>query len=367
MKKKNFICIFPQGKNIHLIKDVGMIPYFLYKGDYYSSTIAFYEEKSKLPYLESEVNGIKYSKMKKYTKYEGVNILLFLIINYRKYDIVMLLHEGNMKFIAAFIIKFLSFNRVKFYFKLDMNSLIINHKFNKKSLIFKLKKKLIKYVGLTTVESKKLNYYLNNESYLSTNYLPNGSIVKSDISFNKENLIITVGRLGAKEKDIKVFLKALERIDLNNWKVKLIGPISENIINEIEKIYFNNPSLKEKIIFTGNISDRVKLEEEYSKAKVFVLTSNSEGFPLVLPEAIANGCYVVMTDLAPAYDITNNQEFGSVFKIGDSKKLSCILQDIIDEKITLPNSENIRNFARYNFDWNVISKKLYEYLENKEY
>ena len=214
-----------------------------------------------------------------------------------------------------------------------------------------------------TVESKKLNYFLNNESYFTTKYLPNGSVIKSDIAFKKENLIITVGRLDAKEKDIEVLLKALQYIDLKNWKVKLIGSIPENMNKEIDRIYSNNPSLKGKIILTGNISNRVELEEEYRKAKVFVLTSNSEGFPLVLPEAITNGCYVVMTDLAPAYDITNDKKFGSIFRIGDSEKLSYILQNIVDEKLTLPNSQDIRNFAKDNYDWDVIVKKLYTYLE----
>lgn len=363
MKKKNFICVFPQGENVHLVKDVGMIPYFLYKGNYYSSTVAFYEEKIKLPYLESEVKGLKYEKLKKYTKYDSVNVFLFLIINLRKYDIVMLLHESNVKFIFAFFIKFLSCNRVKFYFKLDKNSLVVNQRFNTKSILFKLKKRILKYVGLMTVESKKLNYFLNTKTYLTTNYLPNGCVVKSDFLFRKEKIIITVGRLEAKEKDIRVLLEALKMVDLKDWKVKLIGPSTESLTNDVNEIYSKNPNLKGKIIITGNISDRLALEREYGKAKVFVLTSNSEGFPLVLPEAIANGCYTIMTDLAPAYDISNNGEFGAIFQIGDYKKLSYILQGIIDNEFILPKFENVRDFAKYNFDWNVIVKKLYTYLE----
>ncbi|WP_010589525.1 glycosyltransferase family 4 protein [Acinetobacter parvus] len=205
---------------------------------------------------------------------------------------------------------------------------------------------------------------MNNESYLKTRYLPNGFLNINKFNNIKEKTIITVGRLGTKEKDTEVFLRALENMDLNDWKVKFIGPIDEKFYHVVEKFYANNPSLKNKVYFLGNIDDRDMLLQEYMKAKVFVLTSNSEGFPLVLTEAISNGCYIVSTDLAPVYDVTNNLEFGEVFSIGDFDQLAIILQKIVNDETKLPNPDDIRRFAAHNFDWNIIAESLYKYLES---
>lgn len=369
MKKKKFICIFPQGKNIHLIKDVGMIPFVLGKEGYYDTTIAFYEDRVNLPYLENEVKGLNYVKIPRIFKYESLNILFFLIKNLSKYNIIMFFHGGKGKIFNVVFFKFITLKKIKFYLKLDMDSNEINKKFNKKGFKFRLMSKFSSYIDLITVESRIMNDFLNRYSFYRTKYLPNGySAEKNKVfSSNKENIIITVGRLGTHQKDTETLLKALEKVDLRDWKVELIGPISESFQPYLDFYFEKNTHLKEKIIFLGNISNRQELKEKYLKAKVFTLTSRNEGFPLVFPEAIASGCYIVSTDLPPVYDVTNNLEFGEIFTIGDFNQLATILQKIVNNETVLPNSEKIRNFARCNFDWNVISKKLYEYLENKEY
>ncbi|MEQ1308514.1 glycosyltransferase [Acinetobacter bereziniae] len=370
MKKKNFICIFPQGENIHLIKDVGMIPFVLGKEGYYNTTIAFYEDQINLPYLRNEVNGLNYERIPRLFKYESINILLFLIKNLSKYNIVMFFHGGKGKIFNVLFFKLITLKRMKFYFKLDMDSSEINNNFNKKSIRFKLTKVFSSYIDLLTVESIKMNDFLNKESFYRTKYLPNGYLEevvnKVDSETEKENIIITVGRLGTNQKDTETFLKALAKLDLKDWKVKLIGPIAESFQYVIKSFFEENPHLKEKVIFMGNISDRQELKSLYSKAKIFTLTSRNEGFPLVFPEAIANGCYIVTTDLAPAYDITNNGEYGRLFTIGNDRQLAIILQEVIDGKIDLPDKEKIRAYAKKNFDWNAIAQKLYQYLEGKD-
>lgn len=57
----------------------------------------------------------------------------------------------------------------------------------------------------------------------------------------KENLIITVGRLGTEEKNTSLLLEALENIELHNWKVILIGPIQESFQSKIQQFYKRNP------------------------------------------------------------------------------------------------------------------------------
>ena len=59
MKKKKFLTIFPLTENVHLTKDVVMIPYVLYKEFGYESTIATYKNNN--------TNYICISKIRNYS------------------------------------------------------------------------------------------------------------------------------------------------------------------------------------------------------------------------------------------------------------------------------------------------------------
>ncbi|ATA94027.1 hypothetical protein CGC54_06635 [Capnocytophaga canimorsus] len=364
--KKRIVTVFPQGKNIHLIKDVGMVPYMLQKEGYYDASITFYEAESELPYLNNEVKGLKYKKIKKIFSKDILNILYFLIVNSRTYDIVMFFHLDISKAIVAFIIKVLKFGRVKFYIKLDANNQIYKLGLNRKTFKNRIFGYLMNFVDVLTVETKEINNYLNKQTFIKTKHLPNGFINSSQQSIQKQKTILIVARIGDPIKDHDTLLKALEKVELKDWKVKIVGPIEKEFEKKIELFYHNNSSKKEAIIFTGNISNRIQLEKEYAKSKIFIMTSISEGFPLVLTEALSKGNYIISTELPSAKDITNNGEYGKLFPIEDSKALSSILQNIIDEKIQLPDVRNIVKFAEKNFNWKIIVRKLHNYLENKE-
>ena len=58
LKNKRFCTIFPPAENVHLLKDVGMIPYVLYKEYGYNSTIACFNNGT-YPALNGEVKGLK--------------------------------------------------------------------------------------------------------------------------------------------------------------------------------------------------------------------------------------------------------------------------------------------------------------------
>lgn len=363
MRKKKFITIFPNGKNIHLVKDVGMIPYMLHKEGFYDSTIAFYENENELPYLKTEVNGLQYKRVKKKFKHEDLNIFFFSLTHLFEYDVIMTFHPHIKKVLLLILIKFLSFGKIKLYCKLDESDNIFLQKYNKKSFAFKFKKVVFSYIDLISSESTLINNYINKESFMKTKCIPNGFVEKNYENNIKENIILTVGRIGTIQKDNCTLLKALSDVNLKNWNVIIAGPIEKNFYKDIDDFYKSNPNLKSKVRFLGNISDRNELDNIYAKAKIFVLTSLWEGFPLVFPEAIANGCYVISTNLSPAFDITDNEKFGKVFPIGDYKKLSLIFQDIIDCKILIPESNEIKKFANKNFNWKSIVSNIYKELE----
>lgn len=103
--------------------------------------------------------------------------------------------------------------------------------------------------------------------------------------------IITVGRID-KGKNHKMLIEAYERVQKfypdSNLVIYGDGPLREKL-----EQYCADKGLREKIQFPGTISDVAKA---LSEGKMFVLTSNFEGMPNALMEAMAVGIPCISTN-----------------------------------------------------------------------
>ncbi|MFL0266761.1 glycosyltransferase family 4 protein [Candidatus Clostridium radicumherbarum] len=277
-------------------------------------------------------------------------------------DILMLygIYDYNLEIITKYkIIK----PEGKIYLKLDMNIHWLKNIQMNDNLIESLKS-----CTLITVECRSLEKYIEKHWPVKVEYIPNGYYDFSDSTINyedKENTIITVGRLGSHGKATEVLLKAfkLAAARLTDWKLKLVGGIEDSFKPFIEELFKNDPQLKDRIIFTGKIDDRKLLEEEYKKSKVFCLTSRYEGFPNVFPESAVKGCYIISSDIDPAYDITNNKKYGSLFPIDDFEDLSKVLINVCsNEELLKQTSSDIQKYTKENFNWVSLCERIEYYL-----
>ena len=176
----------------------------------------------------------------------------------------------------------------------------------------------------------------------------------------KENIILTVGRLGTEAKNTELLLETLKEIDLKDWKVYLVGSIDKSFISYKEKFFKENPSLINKIIFTGEIKEREELYKYYNRAKVFVLPSKWESFGIVMVEAMAFGNYVITSNTCAAKDITNNNEVGKIVEINSKKELEEEIAKVISGKVNLKEKyEKILNYVS-NFKYSNLIEKLGE-------
>ena len=281
-------------------------------------------------------------------------------MNFRKYDILQCYHisEQSLIYLNLFkILKGLTFSKSFTYLKLDLNDFINDMKFSKKVLF------LLKRTNLISVETKKMHNHLNENNIFgkTVELIPNGfnnNQKREILDFNfKENLIITVGRIGSSEKNNEVLLEAFKDLAKVNseWKLELIGPIEKDFQAYIDNYYYENPNLISRVMFTGNISDRESLQEKYNKAKIFALTSPKEGFPLVFLEAIKSGCSLISPKFSSAIDVTCDEKYGSLFEIGNYKLLSQKMLELVDNPIKLEmDCVQIQNFAYDNFTWKKI-------------
>lgn len=144
----------------------------------------------------------------------------------------------------------------------------------------------------------------------------------------KENIVLVVGRLSERHKKITRILEAWKHVELDKnfdtWKLQIIGDgedrkLYENMIQEyclqrVEMLGFKQP-----LPF-------------YKKAKVFLMTSAFEGFPMTLVEAQQNGvALLVMDSYASLHEIVEDGDNGLLVKDGDvaefTEKLKMLLKD----------------------------------------
>jgi len=208
-------------------------------------------------------------------------------------------------------------------------------------------------------------------------YFPNGFYNPTNTEIiaepsMKENIIITVGKIGTAPKNNPELMIAFAKASraLKKWKLKLIGSIEPEFLTFINEYFAAHPGLRERVIFTGAILDKAELYKEYAKAKVFALTSTSEGAPNVYAEALFHGCKFITSDIDAADDITNSGELGVKYKRGDVEGLAKALVKACSDADASAFEKHIPKALDYGtkyYDWNRNAKKLaYALLKQSE-
>lgn len=381
-QKPTFVTIFTDTENFHLVKDVGQIPYFMYKTEGYDAELISYRNNIEYPYLNNEVKGLKltYIPDKGRIFYFESGILSYLWSFSKSINVLNLFHFKKDHLLYLLIYKTLN-PKGKAYIKLDMDILFFKDynaflysKYSLKNYLLKgITKWIFKLTDVFSVETEEGRSYLIKvypELEQKLICIPNGvdnlyldEEIKLKSWEEKEDIIITVGRIGTYQKNTELFLEALREVDLGIWKVYILGPIEASFQTYIDTYFKINPHLAEKILFMGNITDRKALFEWYNRAKIFCLTSRFEGFPITFPEALYFGNFIISTPVSSALQITNNSEFGKIVK-AEAKDFSSAIQECIKEGFL--NSklyENSLEFSIANFSWPGIVRKLSDKLK----
>ena len=185
--------------------------------------------------------------------------------------------------------------------------------------------------------------------------------IKERMYDEKENLMITVGRVGTSQKNTEMLLKALEDVDLKEWKFCFIGPIENDFNSIIEQFYKNYPSKRKQIIFKGKIDNKKELWEWYNKAKIFVSTSRRESYGLVLNEAKRFRNYIISTRTGAAEDLIEQEKYGYFIEQEDNIGLSNILSQIVNKQI---NIDVYHNYDSQKLSYQNMIEVLLKFLRN---
>ncbi|MGL6098363.1 MAG: glycosyltransferase [Fusobacteriaceae bacterium] len=364
-------------------KDNGMFPIYAHEVLGYDSKIVTCNLKKDLP---DEVRGVEIVKISRWFK-KVKNFLPFIIHlkriplyyyiakNAKNIDVLMLFHVTKCSYWRAYFYKKFKPNG-KVYVKADFNleqyekemkrieSLPRNLReyLRKKRELkeYSKRKKLVKIADLISYETEKA-YDAMKDSYAGvstkgkTILIPNGYdnllIEKKYNQKNydeKENIFLTVGRLGNEAKNTEFLLQVLEKIDLKNWKFYFVGEIEFNFQKKIDLFFINNPKKRNNIYFTGLIKNRNKLYEYYNRSKVFVLPSKWESFGIVMVEALAFNNYILTSNTSAAKDIVENDKVGKIFNLNNVDELVENMENIINGNMKLSEClNNQKNKFKY--------------------
>ncbi|MDG4658484.1 glycosyltransferase family 4 protein [Ectobacillus antri] len=161
--------------------------------------------------------------------------------------------------------------------------------------------------------------------------------------------ISCVARIMPEKKGQDILIKALNvlktKYNYNEFKCTFAGaihdPKSMDHLNEL----IRKLNLKDNIEFVGNVEN---IEKVYGDTDIFVLPSRYEGFGLVVVEALASGCSVIVSKLdGPLEIIKEDEEHGLHFEKENYKELAYKLNKLINDPIYYNQYKNNKKTQEY--------------------
>lgn len=240
--------------------------------------------------------------------------------------------------------------------------LIISERNDPKSVYNNLLKKIITkylyakadgFVFQTKMASRYFSKKIRKRSVIISNPVNDKFLIEPYSGKRKKN-IVSVGRLTEQKNQI-LLIEAFNKIHKKYNDYRLIiygdGPLRFELERKI-----NEYNLSDKVFLPG-ISKNI-LKDIY-EASIFVLSSDYEGMPNALMEALALGIPSVSTDCpcGGPQELINNNEDGLLVTPGNCKELTEALELLINDKEKCNEFSKKSNAKMKKYNVKLINKK----------
>lgn len=185
--------------------------------------------------------------------------------------------------------------------------------------------------------------------------------VSEETSKLETNNIVSVGRLHP-VKDFTTLVKVFELVQnkIETAKLTIVGGGDE--LGDLEKL-IDTLKLKDKIVITGMVS-KEKVEEYMLNSSIYVMTSLTECFPMVLLEASSVGVPLISFDVPVGPKaIINNGENGYLIEDRNIDKMAEKIIELLNNKKELKRLGENAQKNSYKYLPENIMEKWYEIFD----
>lgn len=162
-------------------------------------------------------------------------------------------------------------------------------------------------------------------------------------NLSQNDYILAVGRL-TPEKGFDTLIKAVQNLD---YDIKLVIAGSSDH-NPSYLDYLKSLDKNSRVIFTGYTTGN-DLAELYANARMYVLSSTHEGFPMVLLEAMSYNLPIIASDIPASHIIELAQE--NYAEVSNPESFG----KAINRMLSAPKESCNYNLGEYN--WDNIAKQ----------
>lgn len=165
------------------------------------------------------------------------------------------------------------------------------------------------------------------------------------------------------QKGIRFLLEAMKEIVSKYPKCKLIVIGMGELLEEMKMAAKNN-GLEKNAAFLGYM-EHGKLPKYFATADIFILPSLSEGYSLVIREAISCGTPAIMTDL-PVFSSDEEKALFEIVPVKDSRQIAQKVTGMLKDKEKYEKGkETMHQYAVNHYDWMKVTQnyaKLFDSL-----
>ena len=278
--------------------------------------------------------------------------VIFLTLKFRPKGIISSSHHLNplLSLISLLGVKVILREPASYHFRERYKTLIIrklnryfvfSSYFFSKAIIFQTRPQLEDFVQIHPFLINKLHVINNPIKHKEYEF----KILRNPFDVNKCNLLSIGSLKPSKRFDVLIRAVSLLKVKVPNIHLTILGDGPK--LNEIQNLVIQL-NLEDNITLEGF---KLVTEPYYYYCDIYVLSSEIEGFPNTLLEAISFNCRIVSTDCNYGPKLLLGNDYRSLVEVNNHVKMASAIIKELEEP---PIKFNINEFD--------VSKVIYKYM-----
>ncbi len=195
--------------------------------------------------------------------------------------------------------------------------------------------------------------------------------VREKFRLERNVIVLYVGRI-VKYKGLDYLVASAPQIVQKHPDIKfvIVGPVSYYSTNILTPYYqelrkkIESRQLSEYFLFAGAVDEK-DLIGFYSACEVFVLPSLSEGFGMVLVEAMSYGKPVIGSRIDGIVDVINDGKDGYLIRPAQPEEIASKINYLLERPVERKRMSNTaKKHVKEMFDWDILVVRIMEiYLD----